>query len=79
MKSFLNPKSKADLEAKTDIGSTALHLAAENGRKAVVALLLQAKAETKATNNYGETPLQYAEQNDKKAVAELLKQAQAVQ
>ena len=79
MKSFLNPKSKADIKAKDDYGSTALHYAADNGRKAVVAQLLQAKADTKATNKDGKTPMQCAEQNGKTAIAELLKQAQAVQ
>ena len=75
---FLKPKSKAEPNAKEDGEWTALHLAAANGHKAVVAQLLQANADTKADTNDGETPLQTAKRYGRTAVAEMLQQAQAV-
>ena len=64
-----NPDS---LFRKDNIGVTALHSAAEKGRKDVAELLLADKAEVNAKNKYGSTPLHWAAFGGHKDVAELL-------
>ena len=59
--------SKEDKE-----GRTSLHLAALEGRKDVVELLLASKAEVNAKDNKGETPLHMAARKGRKDVVELL-------
>ena len=71
-------QAKAEIEAKTRAGRTALHLAAANGHEGVVEVLLHANADTKAATNDGETPFQLAKWRGHTAVAEMLQQAQAV-
>ena len=46
-------EQKADVEAKTNNGETALHRAAESGHEAVVRLLLEKGADIDAKTNYG--------------------------
>jgi ankyrin repeat protein len=47
-------------------------VAAENGKEAVVQLLLEHKVEIGARDNDGETPLHMAAKNGNEAVAQLL-------
>ncbi len=58
--------------SKDDGGETPLHLAAANGHKDVVELLLASKAEANAKDNAGVTPLYLAACEGHKDVAELL-------
>jgi len=53
-------------------GSTPLHVAASEGRKGVVELLLANKAEVNATDDHGNTPLHRAMTYGNVAIAELL-------
>ena len=66
-------KNNADLVSNKDAqGCTPLHMAAMEGRDAVVELLMANKSEINAKNNYGQTPLHMAAHDGHKAVAELL-------
>ena len=51
-----NPNAK-----ENERGSTPLHMAANEGRKGVVELLLHKGADVNARDYYGRTPLSYAE------------------
>ena len=66
--------NKAEVNAKTDDGSTPLHSAAEDGYTDIVELLLVNRAEVNAKDNYGRTPLHHAALMGRKDVAELLRQ-----
>jgi ankyrin repeat protein len=57
--------------------STGLHLASENGHKAVVRLLLEAKADVNVKDSHGETALYRAVRNGHAAVVKLLLEAKA--
>ena len=61
-----------------NIGRTALHFAAWNGRARVADVLLQANASTTAVDKNGRTPVQLAEQYGHGELAERLRQAQRV-
>ena len=50
----------AEVEAKTQDGNTALHIAAQNGRKEVVHQLLELGAKVNTSNKHGHTPLMLA-------------------
>ena len=67
-----------EAEAKDCNDWTALHLAAANGKDAVVEVLLQSKADPNAVNNYGRTAAYYAESQGHQQLAQRLKQAQAI-
>jgi uncharacterized protein len=64
--------SKADVNAKTSNGFTALTMAARNGHADVARLLLDAKADVDAKTSAGATPLILAAQNGHAGVARLL-------
>ena len=72
-------QAKAEIEARSSDGITALHLAAANGKESVVETLLRAKADPNAVNKYGKTAAQVAEQYCHPALANRLKQAQGSQ
>jgi ankyrin repeat protein len=50
----------ANINAKTDRGSTPLHLAAEQGHKDIVKLLIDKGANINVKDVYGRTPLDSA-------------------
>src|SRR6476660_8979564 len=60
------------INAKGDYGWTPLHVAAIEGQRAVVELLLAKGANVNARDRHGETPLTGAVINDSKEVMELL-------
>jgi hypothetical protein len=62
----------ADVNAKDDIGSTPLHVAANNNAKEVVALLLANRADVNAKDIDDWTPLHMAANKNSKDVAALL-------
>lgn len=64
-------------DARTDMGSTPLHLAATNPDSGVVKALLAAGADVNARDGEGATPLHLAAYADKSANATLLLQAGA--
>ena len=68
---------QAKIEAGGDSNLTALHFAANYGKEAVAAQLLQAGASVSAVNDYGSTPLHFAARNGKSSIANLLLQANA--
>ncbi|CAG8977677.1 hypothetical protein HYALB_00009622 [Hymenoscyphus albidus] len=55
-----------------DLGKTALHRAAEEGKLAIVNVLLEAQSDTTTQDNFGETPLHYAAENGHLAVVQCL-------
>lgn len=61
-----------DVNAKTDDGWTALHVAAEYGRLAVVEYLVKQKASIEARDNDSRTPRDLAESFSHKDVVEYL-------
>ena len=65
-------KQPALINAKNKDGQTPLHIAATNGRKEVVELLLEKGADVNAKDNYEGTPLHWAAYYGHKEVAELL-------
>ncbi|KAI9889411.1 MAG: hypothetical protein M1814_005347 [Vezdaea aestivalis] len=62
----------ADVEAKTNDGSTALYWAARNGHETVVKLLLEKGADVEAKGEYGWTALHWAARNGHEAIIKLL-------
>jgi ankyrin repeat protein len=67
----------ADLNAKGELGDTALHLAARNGFQAVVEVLLTSHAAVNAQNGSGATPLFQAVQGGQTKIIQLLLDAGA--
>lgn len=67
----------ADVNAKNDIGYTALHFAAQEGHAAVAKLLLAKGAEVDALDVNGNTPLSNAVYNEKLDLVRLLLDAGA--
>ena len=64
----------ATVDAVTDYGMTALHLAAANGKKnQVVEALLNAGADKAVKNNFGKTALDYAQEENYPAIVKLLR------
>ena len=63
---------KADINAQTNTGRTALHCTVGKGRVDVIGLLLSEGANTQLKCN-GKTALEYAEQEGKTEIAKLLK------
>jgi len=64
--------SKADIEAKNNYSSTALHLAAWSGHEVTVRLLVDRKADIEPKDNGGRTALHLASLNGHQATAWLL-------
>ncbi|XP_064642826.1 ankyrin-3-like isoform X2 [Lineus longissimus] len=62
----------ADIETKTNRGSTPLYLASQNGHENVVTLLLDRGADIETKENLGFTPLLIASQNGHENVVTLL-------
>ena len=67
-------QAKANIEAVTNEGYTALHCAAGTGYDTIVGQLLQAKANPTAVTKDGKTALQLAEQYGKQDVVQRLRQ-----
>ena len=65
-------QSNANIEAKSGLEKTPLHLAAEFGHRDIVGLLLEKKAQIEAKEWYGATPLQLAARFDRNEVLTLL-------
>ncbi|KAF2192361.1 ankyrin, partial [Zopfia rhizophila CBS 207.26] len=64
---------KVDVDSKDEAGRTPLSWAAENGREAVVKLLLETgKVDVDSKDNYGRTPLSWAAERGHEAVVKLL-------
>ena len=63
----------ADINAKNNVGMTALHAAAWKGCEGVVKLLVQRGADTTLKNKYGQTPLDLAEKYGQEAIADFLR------
>ena len=62
------------VSSKNRDGETPLHLAAENGDKKMVELLLANQADVNATDGTGDTPLHLAVSYHHDAVAQLLRE-----
>jgi ankyrin repeat protein len=69
--------AKAQIDARSATGCTALRLAARSGHKEVCLLLIDAKAQINADNNYGSTALMCAAANGLKDICQLLVDAKA--
>jgi uncharacterized protein len=67
----------ADVNAKTDIGSTPLHRAVYSEQIEIVRILLAHGADSKAADNYSETPLSKAQKSNLEAIAAILASAVA--
>ena len=67
----------ADVNAKTEMGTTPLHQAALAGYKSVAEFLLSKGADSTAKTRDGDMPLQWALINDHTDVADLLRQPTA--
>jgi len=65
----------AAIDAKAGNGMTALMVAAANGEKGIVALLLKNDANPDAATTFGRTALKYAERDGQRDIAVMLKQA----
>ena len=70
--------AKADVNAKTAEGYTALIVASEKGNQGVVRVLIAAKADVNAKTGDGTTALMMASQQGHQEVMQLLKKAGAV-
>lgn len=66
------------IHAKTELGSTPLHIAATNSSPEIAKLLLSKGANINAKDNNGATPLHLAAFTGKKDVAELLLKSGAI-
>lgn len=66
------------IHAKTELGSTPLHIAATNSSPEIAKLLLSKGADINAKDNNGATPLHLAAFTGKKDVAELLLKSGAI-
>ncbi len=66
------------VHAKTELGSTPLHIASTNSSPEIAKLLLSKGADLNARDNNGATPLHLAAFTGKKAVAELLLNSGAI-
>jgi ankyrin repeat protein len=72
-KLLLKQGARLDVNAKTSLGDTALHIAASYGRRGIVELLLRDdRLDVTGTNRYGESALQLAARNGKEHVVKLL-------
>lgn len=65
----------AEIDARSENGSTALMIAARNGHKAVVEVLLQHKADPTLSNENGLTALDWAQKSANTDIATLLRAA----
>lgn len=65
----------AEIDARSENGSTALMIAARNGHKAVVEVLLQHKADPTLSNENGLTALDWAQKSANTDIAALLRAA----
>jgi ankyrin repeat protein len=70
-------EKKADVNAPSVDGSTALHWAVENDDAGAIEMLLRAGARADAQDRYGLTPLYYASSNGNAAIIQLLLKAGA--
>ena len=66
-------KSGANVNAKGDLGRTAIHFAAENGKINNVNILLHYGANFNIKDEFGETPLDLAKKNNYDEIAKVLK------
>lgn len=72
-KLLLEQGSRLDINAKTSLGDTALHIAASYGNLDIVELLLKHKRiDVTGTNRYGESALELAARNGKERVVRRL-------
>ncbi|XP_076454345.1 tyrosine-protein kinase HTK16-like isoform X2 [Babylonia areolata] len=69
---ILDSPNRPDINAKNTLGSTALHLAAYNGRDDIVQILLKASPDTTIKDCNGHTPLHRACVGDRASTARLL-------
>ena len=67
-----SPGKRALLEATTEHGHCALHVAALNGHAGVVNMLIKAGADSQAKTRFGKTPLACAESGNHHEVIKLL-------
>ena len=66
----------ANVNARSEMGWTALHCAAENGSVKMIKMLIKAGAKIDIKNDEGLTPLQIAQINGRDAAEEVLKEAE---
>jgi ankyrin repeat protein len=64
--------AKADVNARTARGETALHFAAREGRAALITLLLNHGADVNAVDQFGQTPAYAAWQRGHNIALQLL-------
>jgi ankyrin repeat protein len=64
----------ANVNAKTNDGSTPLHGASRYGHESVIALLLEKDADPSITNDEGKTPLQLAQEKNKQNCVAVLEE-----
>ena len=67
-----------DVNAADDLGRTALHAAAQEGRIDIAAILIEHGATVEARNKAGDTPLDYAVFHGHSDIADLLRKHGAV-
>ena len=72
-------KAGANVNAKSQMGWTALHNAAENGSVKMIKMLIKAGAYIEVKNKEGLTPQQIAKINGRDKAVEVLKEAEEKQ